>query len=107
VPAQICPLNLALNLRYHLFFLRASEVPAAGIGNSHRKGLRPGWFNPCSAPALPVQTWGTRPEGRLACKDKDERRRDAVSDQFASFCGLPAVRFDQNAGDSPTRLTIV
>jgi hypothetical protein len=30
-----------------------------------------------------------------------------VSDQFASFCGLPAVRFDQNAGDSPTRLTIV
>jgi hypothetical protein len=26
-----------------------------------RKGLRPSFFNPCSAPALPVQTWGTRP----------------------------------------------
>jgi hypothetical protein len=26
----------------------------------HRQGLRPVSFNPCSAPALPVQTWGTR-----------------------------------------------
>ena len=28
-----------------------------------RKGLRPILFNPCSAPATPAQTWGTRPEG--------------------------------------------
>jgi hypothetical protein len=26
----------------------------------HRKGLRPISFNPCSAPATPAQTWGTR-----------------------------------------------
>jgi len=30
-------------------------------------GLRPGLFNPRSAPAAPVQTWGTRPGGE-ACR---------------------------------------
>jgi hypothetical protein len=29
-----------------------------------RKGLRPILFNPCSAPATPTQTWGTRPGGQ-------------------------------------------
>jgi hypothetical protein len=31
----------------------------------HWKGLRPSLFNPCSAPATPAQTWGTRPGGQL------------------------------------------
>ena len=30
------------------------------------EGASPILFNPCSAPATPVQTWGTRPEGRDA-----------------------------------------
>jgi hypothetical protein len=36
---------------------------AAGEVNQ-RKGLRPISFNPCSAPATPVQTWPTRPGGQ-------------------------------------------
>jgi hypothetical protein len=50
---------------------------STGIGNSHRKGLRPGLVNPCSAPALPVQTLSrdTRPEGRLASKRTRRARR--------------------------------
>jgi hypothetical protein len=34
------------------------------VKREQRKGLRPILFNPCSAPATPTQTWGTRPGGK-------------------------------------------
>jgi hypothetical protein len=45
-------------------------------GSAHRKGLRPGLFNPCSAPALPVQTWGTRQGTRPALRCRGRGRQE-------------------------------
>jgi hypothetical protein len=49
-------------------------VKTAGFAareREQRKGLRPISFNPCSAPAPPAQTWGTRPISSGLCYNTD------------------------------------
>jgi hypothetical protein len=49
-----------------------------------RKGLRPILFNPCSAPATPVQTWGTRPGGQDGAESSASGFRPGVTSKESS-----------------------
>jgi hypothetical protein len=57
---RLCIVRLA-RCRFSFFGFAAGETEL-------RKELRPVLFNPCSAPATPAQTWGTRPGGQRRCR---------------------------------------
>ena len=59
-------------------------------------GLRPVSFNPCSAPASPVQTWGTRPGPLVSAKSFVLRRcsKFYFSRPHKPFRGLPGSAWE-------------
>jgi hypothetical protein len=80
-------------LRFFSFFGFAAYEREQG------KGLRPILFNPCSAPATPTQTWGTRPGGKdsaesSAAPGRTKERAEALFKSNLDRSEFHALRLD-------------
>ena len=88
------------NLEVRIWCVRKA-FPLAACEREQRKGLRPILFNPGSAPATPVQTWGTRPGGGRCAELVQIEEKRVVKLQLRGLGTLTRRRVCAEAATTP------